>query len=215
MSQQAGLINKSRPVLYEGFLAVFLGLIVVSGFAILDIRVHDFYVLPAIETCFAENTEPFCVNIRAKHDLPSNAQVEIGNVYWNILTFNAIFIGVILFTFRMILGYVMQQFHIQRIFASTVMMALLYALVASGFFLFGILDMLYFVFQGQAVPDELPWLNQAGVFTHTKAFFGNPEIVEPEDLYATNLLGIVLITTFWFITMVVFAENRRKKQKIA
>ncbi len=213
MSEQS-LLFKSKPVLVEGTLALFLGLLIVSGFTVLDIRFHDFYVLPAVEQCFPENQEPFCTNIRAKHNLPSSAQIEIGDVYFNMISFVALFIGVILFTFRMILGYVMQEFHIQRIFASTIMMAILYGLVGSGLFVFGILDTLYFVFQGQEVPDELPWLG-GNVFDYTKTFFGNPEIVESEDLYATNLLGIVLITTFWFITMIVFAENKRKKQKIA
>jgi len=213
MAEQS-LLFKSKPVLAEGALALFLGLLIVSGFTVLDIRFHDFYVLPAIETCFAENQEDFCTNIRQRMGLPTSAQVEIGDVYFVMIGFIALFIGVILFTFRMILGYVMQEFHIQRIFASTVMMAVFYGLVGSGLFLFGILDTLYFVFQGQEVPDELPWLG-GNVFDYTKTFFGNPEIVESEDLYATNLLGIVLITTFWFITMVVFAEFKRKKQKIA
>jgi len=209
------LIFKSKPVLAEGFLALFLGIMIVSGFTIFDIRFHDFYVLPAIATCDPNNTEPFCVNIRAKHNLPSNAQVEIGDVYWQMLGFVALFIGLILFIFRMIIGYVMQQFHIQKIFASTVMMALFYGLVGSGLFLFGVLDTLYFIFQGQEIPAELPWLAGAGIFENTKSFFGNPDVVEPEDLLATNFIGITLIITFWFITMVVFAERRRKKQKIA
>lgn len=209
------LIFKSKPVLYEGALALFLGIMIVSGFTIFDIRFHDFYVLPAVSTCDPNNTEPFCVNIRAKHNLPSNAQVAIGDIYWDMLAFVALFIGVVLFTFRIILGRIMQQFHIQKIFLSTVMMAFFYALVGSGLFLFGVLDTLYFVFQGQPIPEELPWLSGAGIFDSTKAFFGNPDIVETEDLLATNFIGITLIITFWFITMVVFAENRRKKQKIA
>lgn len=209
------LVSRSVPVLTEGLFIIVIGLVIVGSFTTTDIIFHDNYVLPAIETCFPENQEQFCQNIRQRMGLTSNAQLEIGDIYWAELTRQAIMIGFILFLTRLGIGYFLQIQGVRKVRASTVLMALFWGLVGSSLFLFGFLDTLYYVFQDRPVPNELAWLNMAGLFTETKSFTGDPNIVEIEDLFLTNILGVVVIGSFLLIMMVSFARNGQKNRGIA
>ena len=94
-------------------------------------------------------------------------------------------------------------------------MAFFWGLAGSVFFLFGFVDTMYFLAQGMDAPEELAWLNNAGIFSETKTFTGDPTIVEKEDLYLTNILGIVIIVVFLLVLMCVFSRNGLKNRAIA
>ena len=209
------VIQKSVPVLTEGLFIIVIGLVIVGSFTTTDIVFHDNYVLPAIETCFPENQEQFCQNIRQRMGLPTSAQLEIGDIYWAELTRQAVLIGFILFLTRLGIGYFLQIQGVRKVRASTVLMAIFWGIVGSSLFLFGFLDTLYYVFQERPIPNELAWLNMAGLFTETKSFTGNPEIVEIEDLFLTNILGVVVIGSFLVMMMFVYSQNGQKKRGIA
>ncbi len=209
------LISRSVPVLTEGLFIIVIGLVIVGSFTTTDIVFHDNYVLPAIETCFPENQEQFCQNIRQRMGLTTDAQLEIGDIYWAELTRQAILIGFILFLTRLGIGYFLQIQGVRKVRASTVLMALFWGLVGSSLFLFGFLDTLYYVFQERPIPTELAWLNSAGIFSETKTFTGSPEVVEIEDLFLTNILGVVVIGSFLLIMMFSFARNGQKNRGIA
>jgi len=208
-------ITKSYPVLIEGAFIIIIGLVVVANTTITDIKFHDNYVLPAIETCFPANQEAFCTNIRTRMGIPMDAQTEIGNAYWNELARQALFIGFILFSIRLGIGFFLQVQGIRRVRATTFLMALFWGLAGSTFFLFGFVDTIYFVAQGMDAPEELAWLNNAGIFVETKTFTGDPTIVEKEDLYLTNVLGIVIIVIFLILLMIIFSHNGLKNRAIA
>ncbi len=208
-------INKSKPIIVEGLFVIVIGLIIVANTTITDIQFHSNYVLPAIETCFPENREAFCLNIRDRMGIPEDAQLEIGNAYWNELARQALFIGIILFLIRIGIGFFLQIQGIRKVRTTTVLMAIFWGLAGIVFFTFGFVDTLYYVFQGEDAPDELAWLNQAGLFTETRSFTGDPNIVEKEDLFLTNALGVLLILTFLLIVMMVFSQNGLKHRGIA
>jgi len=94
-------------------------------------------------------------------------------------------------------------------------MAIFWGLAGSLFFVFGFVDSLYFLAQGEDAPDELAWLNNAGIFVETRSFTGDPMIVEKEDLYLTNALGILIILSFLVILMIVFSNNGLKHRGIS
>ncbi len=213
--QQPEIIKKSAPVLVEGVFIIIIGLVIVANTTTTDIIFHDNYVLPAIETCFPENQEEFCQNIRQRMGLPSDAQLEIGNVYFQEIARQAVFIGVILFLIRLGIGYFLQIQGVRRVRATTFLMAFFWGLVGSSLFIFGFVDTLYYVFQDKDAPNELPHLNNAGIFQETRSFTGDPNIVEKEDLFLTNALGLVIIISFLIIMMVVFANNHLAKRGIA
>lgn len=216
MSLQApDLVRKSVPVQIEGAIVLIIAFIIVANTATTDIIFFDNYVLPAIEVCFPENQEEFCQNIRQRMGLPSNAQLEIGDIYWNELLRQAIFIGFILFGIRIAIGYFLMIQGIRKIRASTILIAVFWGLAGAGLFLFGFVDTLYFVLQGDDVPEELAWLNNAGLFQETRSFTGDPNIVEKEDLFLTNILGIFIIVSFLLIVMYVYANQKQKNRGIA
>ena len=216
MSLQAPeTVTKSMPVLFEGLFIIVIGLIIVGNTTITDIIFHDNYVLPAIETCFPENQEQFCMNIRERMGLPMDAQLEIGNIYWGELARQAIFIGIILFSVRLGIGIFLQIQGIRKVRATTYLMALFWGIAGSVFFLFGYVDTIYYFAQGMDVPTELAWLNNAGVFQETRSFTGDPNIVEIEDLYLTNALGIVILVSLLLIIAYVFSHNGLKNRGIA
>ncbi len=208
-------VRKSYPILLEGGFIIIIGLVIVANTTITDITFHDNYVLPAIERCFPSNQEAFCTDIRTRMGIPMDAQLEIGNAYWNELARQAIFIGFILFSIRLGIGFFLQVQGIRKVRATTILMALFWGVAGTTFFLFGFVDTLYFVAQGQDAPEELAWLNNAGIFTETRSFTGDPNIVEKEDLYLTNVLGILIITTFLIILIYVFNNNGLKNRGIA
>jgi len=213
--QQPKIIKKSVPVLVEGVFIIVIGLVLVANTTTTDIIFHDFYVLPAIEVCFPENQEEFCQNIRQRMGLPSNAQLEIGNIYFNEIARQAVFIGVILFLIRLAIGYFLQIQGIRKVRATTFLMAIFWGLVGSSLFIFGFVDTLYYVFQDKDAPNELPHLNNSGIFQETRSFTGNPDIVEREDLFLTNILGIVIIISFLIVMMAIFANNHLARRGIA
>lgn len=213
--QQPEVIKKSVPVLVEGVFIIIIGLVLVANTTTTDIIFHDFYVLPAIETCFPENQEQFCQNIRQRMGLPSNAQLEIGNVYFEEIARQAVFIGVILFLIRLAIGYFLQIQGVRKVRLTTFLMAFFWGLVGSTLFIFGFVDTLYYVFQDKDLPNELPHLNNAGIFVETRSFTGDPNIVEIEDLLLTNALGLIIIISFLIVMMFVFANNHLAKRGIA
>ena len=213
--QQPEIIKKSVPVLVEGVFIIVIGLVLVANTTTTDIIFHDNYVLPAIETCFPENQEAFCQNIRQRMGLPFNAQLEIGNIYFAEIARQAVFIGVILFLIRLAIGYFLQIQGVRKVRVTTFLMAIFWGLVGSTLFIFGFVDTLYYVFQDKDAPNELPHLNNVGIFQETRSFTGNPNIVEREDLFLTNALGLVIIISFLIVMMAIFANNHLAKRGIA
>ncbi len=104
---------------------------------------------------------------------------------------------------------------IRKIRASTIFIAVFWGLAGAGLFLFGFVDTLYFFLQGDDAPDELAWLNNAGLFQETRSFTGDPNIVEKEDLFLTNILGIFILVAFLLIVMYVYANQKQKNRGIA
>lgn len=213
--QTPELIKKSSPILIEGVFILLIGFIIVANTTTTDIVLHDNYVLPIISHCFPENQDDFCTSIRQQMGLPNNAQLDLGNIYWQELARQAVFIGVILFLIRIAIGFFLQIQGVRKIRFTTLLMALFWGLVGSTLFLFGFLDTLYYVFQFEVMPDTLAHLNNAGLFQETRSFTGDPNVVEAEDLILTNILGLVIILSFLFVIMLVFANMPQSRRGIA
>lgn len=207
MTSEIGLIQKTRPVYIEGVFVIIIGMLVVANTTLTDIVFHDSYVLPAISTCYPENQDTFCAEIRQRMGLAPDAQLEIGNIYWNELARQAIFIGVILFTIRLGIAFFLKWMRIRQIRISSILMALFWGFVGAGLFMFGFLDLWYYWFILESPPNELAWLNNAGFFAEAKSWTGDPEIVEVEDMYLLNILGFIVIGTFLFVVMHTYSKS--------
>lgn len=208
-------LQKTKPVFSEGIFAILIGFIAVFSITATDISFHADYVLIIESWCYPENQDEFCTNFREKHGLGMTDQSEIGDKYYERLLAQALEIFVILFAVRLVFAYMLQIGARKRIRITSLLIAIVWGASASTLFLFGILDTFYYVFQEDAIPDQLAWLNEVGVFTETKSFTGDPLIVDKADLFITNLIGIGILISLVFLTAIVFVENKLTSRGIA
>lgn len=204
-------LKRSSGIVTEAVVVFVISFIVIGNITTTDIVFHDFYVLPAIETCYPKNQSDFCKNIRETHGLDDSSQIEIGNIYWGELLRQAVMNGVILFAVRVGFAYMLQRMKIQKIRPVTVFVAFIWGLTATGLFLFGFLDFMYYWLRGMDIPDTLTWLNNVGVFQTTQEFSGDPNTVDAEDLYITMLIGIGVFAVAWLLAMYVYVESGLKR----
>jgi hypothetical protein len=207
--------QKSKPVFSEGFFAILIGFLAVFSITATDITFHSDYVLIIESWCHESNQDGFCTDFREKHGLDMTDQSGIGDKYWDRLLGQALEIFVILFAVRMVFAYMLQIGARKRIRITSILIALVWGASASTLFMFGILDTFYYVFQEDEIPDQLEWLNSAGVFTETKSFTGDPLIVDKADLFITNIIGIGILISLVFLTAFVFVENKLTSRGIA
>ena len=208
---QLQFLTRSSGVLTEAVVVFAISFLVIGNITYTDIVFHDFYVLPAIETCYPENQSEFCTNIRDRHGIASDAQIEIGNIYWNELLRQAIMNGVILFAIRIGFAWMAKRTANRKIRPVTILVALIWGLTASGLFLFGFLDFLYYELRAMDVPEQLPWLNNTGLFSYTQSYFGDPNTVDIQDLIATMLIGVGVFGAVWLFAMYAYVQSGLKQ----
>jgi len=198
------VIQDSKPMIAE-LVGLFFITILTTGLVVFtDIRIFDSYVGLGIEVCHPENVETFCVLIRERLDLAPDAQIEIGNVYWELLMIQAIVIPIAFAGFRFLtIAIRRRRFTTLRIFT-----ILLWGLIPLIFFWFGTIDVFYYVARGDAIPDQLEWLNMVGIFEHTKQLGNDPVNVERSDLLITFGLGVVLISTLFYVAVLMYNNSR-------
>jgi hypothetical protein len=208
-------IQSTKPVLREGFFAILLGLLMVASITATDIAFHSDYVLIIESWCYSDNQDAFCTDFREKHDLSMTEQSGIGNKYWDRLLGQALEVFIIMFAVRMAFAYMLQVGVRKKIRITSILIAIVWGASASTLFMFGVLDTLYYVFQSEPIPETLGWLNGAGVFTESKAWFGDPNVVDKADLIATNIVGIGILISLVLLTAFVFKENGYSHRGIA
>ena len=190
----------SKPILVQAVIGVIIGLIVVLNTAMTDHVLHDFYVKPTIGHCFPTNQDTYCTNMRALHGVDKFAQLELGEIYWNELARQAVTIGIILFIFRISISLIMHQYSgMRKIRLIDLYIAFLWGITASIIFVGGFLDLAYYDIQDEPIPSQLPWLNSQGLFQYSQDIFGEKNVVDVQDLYATMLISFGLIAFLWFI----------------
>ncbi len=199
-------IQQSSPLVAElvglFFITVlFTGLIVYT-----DIRIFDSYVGLSIEVCFPTNQENFCMLIREALDLPPDAQIEIGNVYWELLAVQMIVIPIGFGAFRLLTIVVRKR----KLTGLRIFVVLLWVLVPASLLMFGIIDVFYYVGRGLDIPDQLVWLNNVGFFQFTAQLGNDPINVERSDLLFTFALGVIFIILLFFTAIKLYENSRLK-----
>ncbi len=199
-------IQESSPLVAElvglFFITVlFTGLIVYT-----DIRIFDSYVGLSIEVCFPTNQENFCMLIREALDLPPDAQIEIGNVYWELLAVQMILIPLGFGAFRLLTILVRKR----KLTGLRIFVVLLWVLVPASLLMFGIIDVFYYVGRGLEIPDQLVWLNNVGFFQFTAQLGNDPVNVERSDLLFTFALGVIFIILLFFTAIKLYENSRLK-----
>jgi len=204
------LLTKQKLSFAEFFL-----LLIVGGSALViltysDVVNHDFYVLPIISECFAENQSTFCIEIRELHGLPSDAHITLGSAYWDLLQVQALGIGIMLFVLRIGFGYLATK----KIDGLLIIKGFIWGGTFSLLFLFGWLDFGYYIIQQEQIPEQLPWLDQSGVFVWLKIFGTDPLTVDRGDLYLGMLIGAVIILAIWMLFVYKWKQVQRVGRQI-
>lgn len=197
------IVSQTSPLVIQLVGLFFLSAIVVGLIIWTDIKFHDDYVGTIIKVCNPQNQENLCMEFRSRLFLPPDAQIELGNAYWEVLKIQAVVIAFAFGGFKFVNTLARRlEFTPVRIFV-----ILLYAFVPLIFFTFGAVDIFYFWARGMEIPDQLVWLDNVGFLEHTK-IFGQTIHVDRSDLLATFLLGVGLIILLFFIAMKLYQKER-------
>jgi len=198
------VLQETSPLIAELVGLFFISILVVGLIVFTDIRFHDDYVLDLVARCHPDNQEDVCVEKREKFGLAEDAQIELGDPYWEVLMVQFIVIPIGFASFRFItIAIRKRKFTAMRIF-----MIFLWGAIPLILFLFGVIDVFYYVGRGIDIPDQLSWLNNVGVFEHTKSFGNDPLNVERSDLIITFALGVMFIGLLFFIAFRLYQDSR-------
>lgn len=211
------LLARQIPTKTEAFfiITISIGIVLILGYS--DIIHHDFYVKPAISHCFSSNQDEFCSNLRALHNLPSDAQIEIGDKYWEVQKIQLLSFLILLFFIKIAIVFGKPGRNERIKFSGIILFtAMVWALSGATLFYFGGIDFFYYELRPELeMPDELPWLNEMGVFSYLKIFGDDPNTVEKSEVYIGFLLGVAIVIGVWLIliykTRKLNIELRRKR----
>ena len=168
------VVTENASIFAELVGLFFISILVTGLIVYTDIKFHDDYVLDLIGRCHADNQEDVCVEKRQKFGLADDAQLELGNPYWEVLMVQYIVIPIGFAGFRFLtIAIRRRKFTGLRIF-----IVILWAVVPLILLTTGIIDVGYYLGRGLEIPDQLEWLNMVGVFEHTKALGNDPLNVE-------------------------------------
>ena len=203
-------------VLSAQFLMV---LILITGYSWIivdsDIVFFDTYVLTDIAYCNPDRYEQeHCQTLREETGcIDSMDQNCIGNTYWKQVEKQAYGLAIVLFLARLIPSAVNHFSGKRRFDKIAILDAIWWASLALIIFMFGVIDYGYYTMRGLDIPDELPWLDNVGIFNHTKQMTGDPTLVDSLDLRITFVAGLgamgLLLLTMTAIYKMLGTSNRK------
>ena len=198
------VLQESSPLVAELVGLFFITILLTGLIVFTDIRIFDSYVGLAIEVCHPTNQENFCVMIRERLEIAPDAQIEIGNVYWELLGVQMIVIPLAFGGFRLLVIVIRKR----KLTGLRIFVVLLWFLVPASLLMFGIIDTFYYLGRGLEIPDQLAWLNNVGVFQYTAQLGNDPVNVERSDLLFTFALGVIFILLLFFIAIKLYQNSR-------
>jgi len=194
-------------------------LILITGYSWIivdsDIVFFDTYVLTDIAYCNPDRYEQeHCQTLREETGcIDSMDQNCIGNTYWKQVEKQAYGLAIVLFLARLIPSAVNHFSGKRRFDKIAILDAIWWASLALIIFMFGVIDYGYYTMRGLDIPDELPWLDNVGIFNHTKQMTGDPTLVDSLDLRITFVAGLgamgLLLLTMTFIYKMLGTSNRK------
>jgi len=198
------LVSETTPLLVELVGLFFITILVTGLIVYTDIRFHDDYVLDLIARCNPDNQEDVCVEKRQKFGLPEDAQIELGQPYWEILMIQYIVIPIGFASFRLLTILIRKR----KLTGLRIFIVILWGIVPLILLSAGIIDVFYYVGRGLEIPDQLEWLNFVGFLEHTKVLGNDPVNVERGDLIFTFTLGVLFIVLLFFIALKMYQTSR-------
>jgi hypothetical protein len=198
------LVSETSPLLVELVGLFFISILVTGLIVYTDIRFHDDYVKDLIGRCHPENQEDVCVEKRKQFGLAEDAQIELGQPYWEVLMVQYIVIPIGFAGFRLLTILVRKR----KLTGLRIFIVILWGLIPLILLSAGIIDIFYFVGRGLEIPETLEWLNFVGFLEHTKVLGNDPVNVERGDLIFTFTLGVLFIVLLFFIALKMYQTSR-------
>ena len=198
------VLSENKAIVSELVGLFFITLLVTGLIVFTDIKFHDDYVRDLIGRCYPENQEDVCVEKRQQFGLPEDAHIELGNPYWELLMVQFIVIPIGFAGFRLLTILVRGR----KLDGLRIFIVILWGVLPLTLFLFGVIDVFYYVGRGIDIPDQLEWLNNVGLFEYTKQFGNDPINVERSDLLFTFGLGVIFIALLFFSAFKLYENSR-------
>jgi len=200
------VISENSSIFAELVGLFFITILVTGLIVFTDIKFHDDYVKDLIERCHPESIEDVCVDKRRDFGLADDAQLELGNPYFEVLMVQYLVIPIGFAGFRLLTILIRKR----KLTGMRIFIVLLWGIVPLILLSTGIIDVFYYVGRGIEIPEQLEWLNFVGLFEHTKAFGNDPMTVERSDLLFTFSLGVIFILLLFFIAVKMYESSRLK-----
>lgn len=197
-------LQEYSPIVAELVGLFFISILLTGLIVYTDIKFFDDYVLDDITRCYPENQEQACVEQRKKFGLADDAQIEIGNPYWEVLMIQYIVIPISFAGFRLLTILIRKR----KLTAMRIFIVILWGIIPLILVSAGIIDVFYYVGRGENIPEQLEWLNNVGIFQHTKSFGDDPLNVERGDLLITFALGVMFIGALFYIAVILYHQSR-------
>lgn len=198
------VVSENSSIFAELIGLFFITILVTGLIVYTDTKFFDNYVLGLISKCYADNHEQICMEKRHEFGLADNAQIELGNPYWQVLMVQYFVIPIGFAGFRFLTIAVRKR----KITALRIFIILLWGFVPLILLTTGVIDLFYYVGRGLEIPDQLNWLNHVGIFEQTKVFGNDPLNVERSDLLFTFALGVIFIVLLFFFAVKMYENSK-------
>jgi len=198
------LVSETSPLLVELVGLFFISILVTGLIVYTDIKFHDDYVKDLIGRCHPDNQEDVCVEKRKQFGLAEDAQIELGQPYWEVLMVQYIVIPIGFAGFRLLTILIRKR----KLTGLRIFIVILWGIVPLILLSAGIIDVFYYVGRGLEIPEILEWLNFVGFLEYTKVLGNDPVNVERGDLIFTFTLGVLFIVLLFFFALKMYEHSR-------
>ena len=108
--------------------------------------------------------------------------------------------------------YIVLRYTILSILLKLYRLAFVFLIVSVvALFYFGWVDLIYYISQGETIPNTLPWLNNQLLTTPLQGLGDSPDF-EKSELVLLNALGILVILGGWFKIIYIHKKLRGKRR---
>lgn len=178
----------------------------IGEFTYIDTTTHDIYALPWGSMCYEGNTNPDCKNIEQITNCPNGGDTCIEAKYAQMLTEEIFFLGgLMIFIKGALIAMFKRKFTQTRIFQMLVWGLSPVILIFTGYE-----DYLYYAARKMAVPTDLPWLSNSGLFPIVDSKILHITSATSTSLYIVMGIGMAIVFTMFVINIKVTKAAKYK-----
>ena len=137
------------------------------------------------------------------------SQLKYGIPHWDILTTNWIFISLVLGFLRISTSWLWQKDgNGKRVMTRIkIIMGSVWCFGTLIWFYFGFLDIVYFIYKREELPEKWDWLNDLGLFSIAQYFTGTAD-VEKLDILLLACLGVFCYVILWIVVYWTYQKGK-------